>query len=176
MIGKVYKIIDNTNNDVYYGSTTLDLNDRLNKHKYSYNSYLKNNNIGKCTSINIIRNNDYKIELVELIDNIDDLKKRERYYIENNECINKYIPSRTNSERAKDWYEKNKELCINRSKDYRDNNKEHIKEITKDYREKNKDYFKQYKKEWFEKNRELINTKRREKRKKNKEIISLNNI
>ena len=83
---KIYKLIDNTNEDIYIGMTKRDLNLRLAQHKYKGND---------CLSRKIIANGDYKIELIEETDD----KIRERYWIENTECINKTIPGRTWKER-----------------------------------------------------------------------------
>jgi hypothetical protein len=113
-VGKIYKIVDNTNGNIYIGSTTEKLNQRLSKHKCDYKSYL-NGKDRNCTSFEIIKNNNYRIELIKYIiykDRIE-LLQRERYYIENNECININIPSRTD-------------------KEYR-NNKEYYKEYKKEY-------------------------------------------
>jgi len=102
-VGKIYKIIDNTNGNVYIGSTTQRLNTRLSHHKSEYNRYL-NSKGRNCTSFEIIKNNDYKIELVKYViykDRIE-LHQRERYYIENNDCINKNIPSRIDKEYYKE--------------------------------------------------------------------------
>jgi hypothetical protein len=123
-VGKIYKIIDNTNGNVYIGSTTQQLNKRLSEHKSYYNRYLngKGNN---CTSFDIIKNNDYRIELIKFViykDRIE-LHQRERYYIENNNCINKNIPLRTD----KEYYIDNKES----KKQYYIDNKEYIKEYNK---------------------------------------------
>ena len=49
------------------------------------------------------------------------LHKRERYHIENNKCVNKHIPGRTDKESYKNW---------------RNNNIEHIKQYRKDNRER----------------------------------------
>jgi hypothetical protein len=115
-IGKIYKIIDNTNGNVYIGSTTKTLNRRLSYHKSEYNRYL-NSKSKHTTSFEIIKNNDYRIELIKYViykDKIE-LLQRERYYIEKNTCINKKIPLRTD-------------------KEYRIDNKERKKESNKQYR------------------------------------------
>ena len=82
---KIYKLIDNTNGDIYIGMTT-NLRRRLSQHKNKYND---------CLSRKIIANGDYRIELIEETDD----KTRERYWIENTECINIQIPGRTLKER-----------------------------------------------------------------------------
>jgi hypothetical protein len=105
-VGKIYKLIDNTNGNIYIGSTILTLNKRLSVHKCKYKSYL-NNKYTYVTSFEIIKNNDYRIEIIKYViykDKIE-LRQRERYYIENNDCINKNIPSRT----LKEYYIDNKD-------------------------------------------------------------------
>jgi len=109
-VGRIYKIIDNTNGNIYIGSTTQKLNIRLNTHKSDYRNYL-NNKHHYITSYGIIKNDDYRIELIKYVIYKDkkELLQRERYYIENNECINKYIPTRTPKEYKKEYCELNKE-------------------------------------------------------------------
>jgi hypothetical protein len=142
-VGKIYKIIDNTNGNIYIGSTTQKLNIRLNEHKSEYNRYLKGKSQTHCTSFEIIKNNDYRIEIIKYViykDKIE-LHLRERYYIENNECVNIVIPLRTrkewrndNKDYIKEWRNDNKEY----HKDYYNNNKEHYK----DYYNNNKEHYK----------------------------------
>ena len=115
---KIYKIIDNTNGNVYIGKTKNTLNYRLRKHKSNRT----------CSSRLIIDNGDYRIELIEETD--DD--SRERYWIENTDCINVNIPGRTD----KEWREKNKD----KNKEYREKNKEKIKEYEKVNKERKKEY------------------------------------
>jgi hypothetical protein len=126
-IGKIYKLIDNTNENIYIGSTTRTLNQRLSDHKCKYNRYL-NGKGRNVTSYNIIKNNDYRIELVKYVIYKDkkELFQRERYYIENNNCINKNIPLRTH----KEYFIDNKE----RYKEYRIDNKDYKKEYDKEYK------------------------------------------
>jgi hypothetical protein len=120
-VGKIYKIIDNTTGNVYIGSTIQKLNIRLSKHKSDYKQYL-NGKDHYTTSFDIIKNNNYRIELIKYVvykDKIE-LFQRERYYIENNECVNKCIPSRTDKDYIKEY-----------NKQYRINNNEYIKEYNK---------------------------------------------
>lgn len=172
MSGKIYKITDNTNGCVYYGSTTMGLDDRLNKHKYAYNSFLKHGG-AKSTSCEIIKNDNYFIELVEEVDNLDNLKNRERFYIENNECVNQQMPARSQKERSSDWYLKNKELCKERARVWEENNSDRHKQKKREWTENNKEYIAEYKREWLEKNRDEVNKRRRERRaeKKNNNTI-----
>ena len=86
---KIYKIVDNTNGNVYIGITTQKyLSSRLAGHRQDKT----------CMSRDIIKNGDYKIELIEETDD----KTRERYWIENTDCVNKQIPGRTKKEWSSD--------------------------------------------------------------------------
>jgi hypothetical protein len=95
MNGKIYKIIDNTNNNIYVGSTCEPtLLKRLNKHKSDYKRYISNGS-RYTTSYDILKNNDYNIELLEEVEfnNKYELHVRERHWITNIDCINKYKPN-----------------------------------------------------------------------------------
>ena len=134
------KITDNSNQNVYIGSTCKTLKERLSKHKSNYKRYL--NGFGSnVRSYDILKNNDFTIKLLEAcnIKTKQELYQRERYYIENNESVNKRIPCRTN----KEYIENNKDKLNEKMKEYqaayRDNNKDKIKE----YREANKDKIKE---------------------------------
>jgi hypothetical protein len=142
--GKIYKIVDNTNGDVYIGSTIQTLKERMISHKHNKN----------CSSINIIKNGDYNIILVENYpcNSKKELETRERYYIENNECINERIPGRTTKERYQD-------------------NREKILEYQQEYRIKNPEILKNTKHEYYEKNKEKINNKNKEWRKNNSDKV-----
>ena len=90
--GKVYKIVDYTNNNQYIGSTCEPiLARRLAGHVGKYRSYLngKGNNV---TSFEIIKNGNYNIVLIEEYpcETKDQLLAREGHYIETMDCINKY--------------------------------------------------------------------------------------
>ena len=143
---KIYKIIDNTNDNIYIGSTCKTLKERLIRHKCSYKSFLKglNNNI---KSFDILKNDDYHIELLENcnIKTKQELIARERFYIQNNVCLNKVVPGRTdkeyredNKDKIKEYREANKD----KKKDYYITNKDKIKQSSKDYYITNKDIIK----------------------------------
>ena len=138
--GKIYRLV--SGGLVYYGSTIETLSNRLSKHKYKW----KNTNNGTTSRLLYENNSDVLIELVEEYpcENKKELEKRERWWIENNECVNKIIPTRTMSE----WREKSRH---NRLKQM------------KEYYEKNKEQHKQYRKQQYEKNKETINEKLKEK-------------
>jgi len=129
---KIYKVICSETQRVYIGSTVQPLSKRLSQHKK------KDNN---CMSKILI---EPKIYLVESFccDTKEELYARERYHIENTECVNCQIPGRT----KKEYYEKTSIY----NKEYYEKNKEKIKEKTKEYTKK-MDYYK--------KNKDIISQK-----------------
>ena len=60
------------------------------------------------TSFEVLKNKNYDIILLEKVpcDSKDELHARERYHIEKNECVNKFIPQRTDHEYKRDNCEK----------------------------------------------------------------------
>ena len=116
---KIYKIVDNTNGNIYVGSTTEKyLSKRLQRHLSNYKYWIKNNKI-YYSSFEIFKNNNYYIELIENVNcnDIYELRNRERYYIENCECVNINVPNRTTEEYVKT--EKYKQKKSFRDKRYR---------------------------------------------------------
>ena len=126
--GKIYKIIDESNNDNYYGSTIQTLEDRYNTHQLfyggTYNKSKKN-----C-----------KIELVENYpcESKRELEKREQYYIDTYDCINQQ-PAYTSREQRLIY-------CNNKAKKHYHNNKVYRKEQILSWRNKNRDYVLNYQK------------------------------
>ncbi len=152
--GKIYRLFnDDMLGLVYYGSTTQTLKKRLAIHKYDFNRGIN------ITSSVLFQTDNFKIELVENYPclNRKELETRERWYIENNECINKYIPGRTH----KEWYLDNKDKILEKFKIYNQNNKEKIRENKKLYRENNKDKLAEYHKLYYQNNKDKVkeNTK-----------------
>jgi hypothetical protein len=121
--GKIYKLVGS--GLTYYGSTTQRLSQRKAEHKKKSYSNKRLFELG-----------DVDIVLVEAFpcNNKEELHARERYYIENNECVNKNIPTRTDKEY--------KEFNKDKYKEYREHNKNKIKSKKKQYYEKNKEYIK----------------------------------
>lgn len=126
--GKIYKIVSNVTDDVYIGSTCEKLSQRLAKHRANYKLYLN----GKCnyvTSIKIIETGDYDIILIENYpcETKEELHARERFHIENNNCVNKCIPGRKPKESKIEYYNNNKEYFKEYRKEYYNENMEQIK-------------------------------------------------
>ena len=84
--GKIYKITNGK--EIYIGSTRKQLNERMNQHKASMKRYITRKSKNWCSSFKILTCSDCSIQLIEKIVNKDDLLKREKYHIENNECVN----------------------------------------------------------------------------------------
>lgn len=147
MKGKIYKLVCNKTNNVYYGSTTVSLMKRRDNHRQHYKRYLKGGGGSYLTSFDIIKDDDFIIELVEEIEfeDIKELRTRERYHIQNNICVNKVIPTRTD----KEYYIDNKEHCNEMSRIDYQNNKEKYDALNKkwasDNRERSREIKKKYK-------------------------------
>ena len=118
MVWCVYRL-DSTNGLVYFGSTTQRLSDRLKSHKYD-----AVNIETPCTSSLLFA--DGAIVTITSVEDLPDctdkyeLQARERWHIENNECVNKNIPGRTREE----WEEANKEKRAKQMKEWEEANKE----------------------------------------------------
>jgi hypothetical protein len=150
---KIYKLTSSNSNEIYIGSTVNNLSKRKAHHIADYKSYLLNKK-KYITSFKIIEyGGDIDICLLEEYpcDNKEQLHQKERFYIENNLCINKIIPTRTKNE----YNELNKDKIKEYQQQYRNIKKEYIKEyyeLTKDkkkeYYELNKDKKKEYQKQY----------------------------
>lgn len=158
--GIIYRIVCNETGEVYYGSTQQSLNVRMAGHKRKCKAW-KEGNCHYITSFSIIERCNYSYSLIETVECEDrkQLEKRERFYIENNDCINHVIPGRTREE-------------------YKNTHKEEKKEMDKVYNEKNKDKIKEQRKSsekdkrYYEANKERLNEKQRRKRAKAKELLN----
>ena len=120
MKGKIYKLVCEETQKIYIGSTKNSLKTRLRYHKDKQNV---------CRSKNFINPKIILIEEVEFEDK-KELLKRERYYIENLDCVNYKTPLRTKHE----WYLDNKEKCDKLRDEYRRENKEKVNENQRRYR------------------------------------------
>ena len=163
--GKIYKIISNKLDLVYYGSTTKTLKQRLNDHRGHYKRYLK----GKgqyYSSFELMKLDDAQIILVEDFpcENKKELHQRERFYIESNTCVNKNIPGRT----EKEWREKNKEILLEKRREYIKQNSEKLKKEFKEWANNNKEKIAERQKKYYQDNKVGILQKKED----NKEEIS----
>ena len=120
----VYKLTDGEK--VYYGSTIKTLKKRLAGHRSIHND---------CETRQLNKDN-MTIELLEEVEDKEQRLWRERYYIENNECVNKQTPIISNEE-YKELRKKHMTIYTERvGRDY-------IRKKDKEYREKNAEKLKQ---------------------------------
>jgi len=121
MIGRIYRILDNTNGSFYIGSTIKDLKERLRGHETSARSSAEGYGLA---SKPIIQNKDYCIQLLEQCDceNRKDLLQREQYYMGlYPRCLNKNracLTPEVKREIDKQRYIQNKPDILQRKKLY----------------------------------------------------------
>ena len=98
MIYSIYKIVDNTNGNIYVGSTKLKMRIRIQAHKddFKIKKY--------CSSSIILKNNDWDYHVIEECE--EDIRfEREQYWIDNlNNVVNKNNPIKLSYDQVKDKY------------------------------------------------------------------------
>jgi len=167
--GKIYRIVCNTTGLQYYGSTIENkLCTRLAHHKAEYKRNVNKKTNHYVSSFKILENNNYEMILVEnfVCNSKDELHQRERFYIENNECVNRCIPLRTKEEipeLVKIYYENHKENILDYHKKYYVDNKDILKEKRNIFYEENKDIINENRRKSYEANKDIINENRRKK-------------
>jgi len=140
---KIYRLVNDIDTEIYIGSTCKSLAVRKAKHKYCakqnihQNVYSHLNQVG-WDNVHIILIENYPC------DNIDQLRARERYWIEElKPSLNKKLPLRTD----KEWRAQNIDKVKQNDHQYYLENKNTIKERAKQYHEENiekiKEYYKQ---------------------------------
>ena len=154
MKGIIYKITCNETGEIYYGSTQCSLNKRITEHKCTYKRW-KEGNKTFCSSFPIIERGTYSYSLIENVvcEDRKQLETRERFYIENNECINKYVPTRT----TKEYYEETKEARLDYQKQYYEANKQRIIQLYRQQYHNNKDHINELRRQRRAKAKELLN-------------------
>jgi hypothetical protein len=104
--GKVYKLICNGTGLCYIGSTTQSLQTRLRLHENHFKQNQK-----YYSSYEILKNKDYKIELIETCNDKANMLKKERYYQDTVKCVNKRKECRQKGE----YYQENKERLLEKA-------------------------------------------------------------
>ena len=89
--------MDNTNGDIYVGSTSQKIHRRMNNHK--------NTKMSRCSSKRIILNNDYDVIIIEECDE-ENRKEREQYWIDNLDCVNIMNTIHDHKKYKREYYEK----------------------------------------------------------------------
>ena len=160
--GKIYKIVDIGYNKCYYGSTVQNLSMRMGDHRKKYRCY-KTGSYHYFSVFDLF--DEYgvehcKIELVETYPctNREELEKREGFYIQNNDCLNKRIAGRSKQE----YLEQNKELVVQRRKAYRERNRDKLLEKDRDKYERNRNEILEQRKEYYLNNKDDITKKKKE--------------
>ena len=117
--GKIYKIVDNTTDNIYIGSSCQNqLRKRLQQHVSDYKRYIEGKK-GNCTSFDIIKNGNYDIILIEEYPcmNKMQLHKRESYKNWRNNNIEHIKQYRKDNRERKQMLE-NKRRKFKRDCDY----------------------------------------------------------
>ena len=125
MKGIIYSIT--SNDKLYIGSTERTLKERIREHK--------------CFDLYGMDRYNCEIKVLEEIEYIDkkELRQREQYHIDNNNCVNKLRANGlTKKEYDKLYYEKNKERLIRKSSEYQKSDK--AKKYSSEYHKKNYKY------------------------------------
>jgi hypothetical protein len=154
--GKIYKVVNDIDDEIYVGSTTQTLAKRMAWHRGSCVMKAKMNRKVYQHMIKLGRDN-FRIILLEEYpcNNRMELEQRERYFVENlKPSLNSIVPARTRT-----------------NKEYRRDNVEKIRVQKQKYYEENKNWILEHNKEYREKSKEKINTKHREYYAQKKETI-----
>ena len=112
---KIYKIVDNSNGNIYIGQTSQDIKRRIAEHNYHFRN---NDKYRYCSSYQILANGDWSYEIVQDLLTKQVADDLEKYYIKNTpNCINRYKLNfnqkkytidynKNNKEKASDYYRK----------------------------------------------------------------------
>ena len=147
---KIYSLTSPHTNLLYIGSTCMALPLRLRNHIDLYKQFVRGSHNRKCSAFKLFELGieDVRIETIDECEDIcckKALLKKERFWIENNNCVNVNIPSRTAKESAKahyynhiqekkQYYIDNRDAKLNYAKEYIKANQEKYKEYQKQYR------------------------------------------
>ena len=135
--GKIYKITNDFNDEIYIGSTCDSLVKRYSKHK-SDSQKEKSVNISLYKLINEIGFNRFRIELIcdYPCEDKYQLLQKESEYIREIGTLNMIIPNRTVQENKKEYYMKNKTDINIKHRAHYAQNSEYFKNQKKEYRAK----------------------------------------
>jgi hypothetical protein len=165
--GKIYEMLGGRLR--YVGSTIQNLKERFIQHKTDYKNW-KEGKKNYISSFDLFELGDVEIRLLEEYpcEDKQSLHARERYWIEQEVCVNKFVPGRSKEE----WIETNREALAQYSKEYREVNREVISQQKKAYCEANRESESKRAKAYRDKNREAVNQKQNLRREKNREEIN----
>jgi len=101
----IYKITGG--NLCYIGSTNQKINQRYSNHKSNYKVWKAGGKMGHCSSFDIFDAVGIENCKIELLEEAETLKDREKFYIKTMECVNRNIPNRG----KKEYYQDNRDKC-----------------------------------------------------------------
>jgi hypothetical protein len=152
--GKIYKIVNEDESEIYIGSTCVTLCNRLAQHKNEFKLFKEGKKISKITSFILFEKygiNNCRILLLEeySCNTKEQLTSREGYYIKTLNCVNKRVEGRKRTykedkEYWEKWYEENKDKAKERITEWNKENNDKCKVYRKKCYEKNKDIVKKY--------------------------------
>ena len=162
--GKIYKITNDYNDDIYIGSTCDRLVKRFSKHKIDMNTDQKKHR-KLYVLMNEIGFDRFRIELICNYPCEDkyQLRQKEGEYIRQMGTLNKRIEGRTKLQ----YYDENKVQIQTANKIYRIENKEKLMQ----YRQLNKDKLNEYNKQYRIENKEKLQLSDKRRLEKNRDKI-----
>ena len=125
--GKIYKVVNKLNSEIYVGSTTMDLDKRMIKHKCDAK---QRPHLSKFyTFMNETGIDNFEIELIEdyPCETKEELRKREGNIIKAMATLNQRVAGRTPAEYNKEYRPKNKDKINKRRNERRKENPEKTK-------------------------------------------------
>ena len=169
--GKIYKIWNELTDDIYVGSTCNLLCKRMARHRSnSLDDKLKQRKLYKL--MNEVGVDIFHIELIELFPCtcMDELRKREGYYIRKFGNLNLKIEGRTSHEYNEEYYEQHIDtinqyqneyriINKNKTKEYYNDNTDKLKQYRDDYNTTNKDNLRLQCRAYYANNKERLNSK-----------------
>jgi hypothetical protein len=158
--GKIYKITNDYNDDVYVGSTCDTLVKRFSAHKNNRKNPEKMNR-PVYALMNEIGFERFRIELIEDYPSIDkyQLRQREGHFIREIGSLNIRVECKTRKEYFDEYYINH----FDKIKEYRENNADEIKRKKKEYYNLHSDEIIEKAREYRENNLNKIQEKRQEK-------------
>ena len=176
--GKIYKIYNTINDDIYVGSTTLKLCERMRDHRYCIKDYRKKYRL----LYQAFREHGVEHFYIELIEKCpcndkEELRKKEGEYIRQlKSTLNQCIAGRTRKEyvednkeqiaiKLKEYYEDNRERIAIRTKKYQALRKEDVREWQKRWKADHKEHLSRYLQEYWQKHKEELKQSRQDYRK-----------
>ena len=114
-MGLIYKLISSYESQTYVGKTMLTANDRFNQHKRDYKAWIKGTQHYK-SSYELIKHNDCTITVLESDIADDMLSAREGYWHSQLDCVNRYVPNRSQKQYHEDHREDKKRYSLDNRK------------------------------------------------------------